>query len=96
MNALSTRFAKSDLQVFPRSPFVQIQSIVHRDLSSVWFVLVGVLFTGYAILDGFDLGVGPLVFSRSNPELSQTIYNAVSSHEALSVMACIGCPLVLM
>jgi len=28
------------------------------DLNTVWFLLVGVLFTGYAILDGFDLGVG--------------------------------------
>jgi cytochrome d ubiquinol oxidase subunit II len=28
------------------------------DLNAVWFVLVGVLITGYAILDGFDLGVG--------------------------------------
>lgn len=30
------------------------------DLNIVWFVLVGVLFTGYFILDGFDLGVGAL------------------------------------
>ena len=30
------------------------------DLNSVWFLLVGMLFTGYAILDGFDLGVGGL------------------------------------
>jgi len=30
------------------------------DLNTVWFVLVGILFTGYAILDGFDLGVGSL------------------------------------
>ena len=28
------------------------------DLNTVWFLLVGILFTGYAILDGFDLGVG--------------------------------------
>ncbi|MCM2314747.1 MAG: cytochrome d ubiquinol oxidase subunit II [Thermoanaerobaculia bacterium] len=28
------------------------------DLQTVWFLLVGVLLTGYAILDGFDLGVG--------------------------------------
>jgi cytochrome d ubiquinol oxidase subunit II len=27
-------------------------------LQVIWFLLVGVLFTGYAILDGFDLGVG--------------------------------------
>jgi cytochrome d ubiquinol oxidase subunit II len=30
------------------------------DLQSYWFVLLGALLTGYAILDGFDLGVGIL------------------------------------
>ena len=30
------------------------------DLNTIWFVLLGVLLTGYAILDGFDLGVGIL------------------------------------
>jgi cytochrome d ubiquinol oxidase subunit II len=30
------------------------------DLNITWFVLIGVLLTGYAILDGFDLGVGSL------------------------------------
>jgi cytochrome d ubiquinol oxidase subunit II len=30
------------------------------DLNATWYVLVGVLLTGYAILDGFDLGVGAL------------------------------------
>lgn len=30
------------------------------DLHVFWFVLLGVLATGYAILDGFDLGVGIL------------------------------------
>ncbi|MCH5376997.1 MAG: cytochrome d ubiquinol oxidase subunit II [Planctomycetes bacterium] len=28
------------------------------DLNVTWFVLLGVLLTGYAVLDGFDLGVG--------------------------------------
>ena len=37
------------------------------DLQSIWFALVGVLFTGYAILDGFDLGVGALhLFARGD------------------------------
>jgi len=37
------------------------------DLNSIWFVLVGVLFAGYAILDGFDLGVGMLhLFTRTD------------------------------
>ncbi len=30
------------------------------DLNVTWYILVGVLFAGYAILDGFDLGVGAL------------------------------------
>ncbi len=30
------------------------------DLNIIWFLLVGALFSGYAILDGFDLGVGAL------------------------------------
>ena len=30
------------------------------DLNTAWFLLIGVLLTGYAILDGFDLGVGVL------------------------------------
>jgi cytochrome d ubiquinol oxidase subunit II len=30
------------------------------DLNLIWFVLMAVLLTGYAILDGFDLGVGIL------------------------------------
>jgi len=39
------------------------------DLNAIWFVLIGVLFTGYAMLDGFDLGVGALhLFSRKDEE----------------------------
>ncbi|MFD6105454.1 cytochrome d ubiquinol oxidase subunit II, partial [Nocardia salmonicida] len=30
-------------------------------LQQFWFVLVGVLFTGYFILEGFDFGVGMLM-----------------------------------
>ncbi len=30
-------------------------------LRNVWFVLVGVLFAGYSVLDGFDLGIGVLM-----------------------------------
>ncbi|NYE57827.1 cytochrome d ubiquinol oxidase subunit II [Carboxydothermus ferrireducens] len=32
------------------------------DLNTVWFLLVGVLIIGYALLDGFDLGVGSLFY----------------------------------
>jgi cytochrome d ubiquinol oxidase subunit II len=38
-------------------------------LQGTWFVLVGVLIIGYAILDGFDLGVGILhLFARDEQE----------------------------
>lgn len=39
------------------------------DLNGIWYLLVGVLFTGYAILDGFDLGVGALhLFTKSDQD----------------------------
>ena len=39
------------------------------DLNTIWFVLVAVLVAGYAVLDGFDLGVGALsLFARSKEE----------------------------
>ena len=38
-------------------------------LNDIWFVLVGVLFTGYVMLDGFDLGVGALhLFTKTDEE----------------------------
>ena len=48
------------------------------DLNTVWFALVGVLFTGYIILDGFDLGVGALhlVVARSDEE-RRVLLNAI-------------------
>src|SRR4051794_5714470 len=39
------------------------------DLNLIWFALVGVLLTGYLILDGYDLGVGVLsLFARDERE----------------------------
>lgn len=47
------------------------------DLNTIWFVLVGVLFFGYAVLDGFDLGVGMLhLFTRTDIE-RRTLLNAI-------------------
>jgi len=38
-------------------------------LNEIWFVLIAVLLTGYAVLDGFDLGVGVLhLFAKSEEE----------------------------
>jgi cytochrome d ubiquinol oxidase subunit II len=39
------------------------------DLNTIWFILIGVLLGGYAILDGFDLGVGALhLFTDTDSE----------------------------
>ena len=35
------------------------------DLQTTWFLLVGVLFAGYSVLDGIDCGVGTLVLGRA-------------------------------
>jgi cytochrome d ubiquinol oxidase subunit II len=45
------------------------QEIELMDLNTIWFVLIGVLIAGYAVLDGFDLGVGTLhLFARDEEE----------------------------
>ncbi len=47
------------------------------DLNTIWFGIIGILFTGYAILDGFDLGVGALhLFSKGDTE-QRTMLNAI-------------------
>lgn len=47
------------------------------DLNTIWFGIIGILFTGYAILDGFDLGVGALhLFSKGDTE-RRTMLNAI-------------------
>ena len=47
------------------------------DLNTTWFLLIGFLLAGYAVLDGFDLGVGVLhLFARD--DRSRRIYmNAI-------------------
>jgi cytochrome bd ubiquinol oxidase subunit II len=47
------------------------------DLNTIWFGLIGVLFAGYAVLDGFDLGVGALhLFAKGDSE-RRTMLNAI-------------------
>jgi len=43
----------------------------------LWFVLVGVLFAGYAMLDGFDLGVGALILGIDDDQDRRVFYNAI-------------------
>ncbi len=47
------------------------------DLNTTWFILIGVLLTGYAILDGFDLGVGALHLFTSTDEERRIMINAI-------------------
>ncbi len=47
------------------------------DLNTVWYVLIGVLFTGYAMLDGFDLGVGALHLFARNDDDRRVLLNAI-------------------
>jgi cytochrome d ubiquinol oxidase subunit II len=50
---------------------------MHLDLNFIWFLLVGILLTGYAMLDGFDLGVGALhLFTKDDAE-RRTLLNAI-------------------
>ena len=52
-------------------------NLPHLDLNTVWFVLVGVLFTGYAMLDGFDLGMGAVhMFTKDDAE-RRVMLNAI-------------------
>ncbi|MGH8046786.1 MAG: cytochrome d ubiquinol oxidase subunit II [Chthoniobacterales bacterium] len=47
------------------------------DLATIWFILVGVLLTGYAILDGFDLGVGAIHLFVKKDEHRRLFLNAI-------------------
>lgn len=50
---------------------------MHFDLNTIWFILVGVLFTGYAMLDGFDLGIGALHLFAKKDEERRILLNSI-------------------
>ena len=50
---------------------------MNLDLNTVWFILVGVLFTGYAMLDGFDLGIGALHLCTKDDTERRMLINAI-------------------
>jgi len=50
---------------------------IHFDLNTVWFFLVGILLTGYAVLDGFDLGIGMLHLMVKGDRERRTMINAI-------------------
>lgn len=47
------------------------------DLHVIWYGLVGLLLTGYAILDGFDLGVGSLHLFTKKDEHRRLMINSI-------------------
>lgn len=47
------------------------------NLNLIWYLLVGVLFAGYAVLDGFDLGVGMLHLFTRNDDERRIMLNAI-------------------
>ncbi|MBF6332606.1 cytochrome d ubiquinol oxidase subunit II [Nocardia transvalensis] len=48
-------------------------------LPEFWFVLIGVLFTGYFLLEGFDFGVGMLmpIIGRNNENRKRAVLNTI-------------------
>jgi len=47
------------------------------DLNILWFILLGILLAGYAILDGFDLGVGMLQPVAKSEEERRIVLNSI-------------------
>ncbi len=47
------------------------------DLNTIWFLLVGVLIIGYAVLDGFDLGVGVIQLFTKDEDERRVNVNAI-------------------
>ena len=47
------------------------------DLHLIWFILLGVLLTGYALLDGFDLGVGACYLLTRDDRERRLMMNAI-------------------
>lgn len=47
------------------------------DYPTLWFLVVGALFSGYAILDGFDMGAGALHLFFKKEESRRLAFNAI-------------------
>jgi cytochrome d ubiquinol oxidase subunit II len=47
------------------------------DLNTIWFLLIGALLSGYAILDGFDLGVGMLHLFVNDDKERRIMINSI-------------------
>lgn len=49
----------------------------YTTLSIIWFILITVLFCGYVVLDGFDLGVGMIHFNAKTDEERRIMLNSI-------------------
>lgn len=62
------------------------------DLNIIWFILIGVLLTGYAILDGFDLGAGMLhVFVKEEADRKRLLQSIAPFWDGNEVWLITGC-----
>lgn len=51
------------------------------ELNTVWFILIAILFSGFFILEGFDLGVGIIMpFLRKDDNGRRVILNTIGPH----------------
>lgn len=57
--------------------FFMNYELLNNYYPTIWYILVGVLFTGYAMLDGFDLGVGALHLFVKNDHDRRIFLNAI-------------------
>jgi len=49
----------------------------YETLCLIWFALLGILLTGYAVLDGFDLGVGTLHLTARDDRERRILLNSI-------------------
>ena len=54
-----------------------MHNILGLDYPTLWFLVIGAVFTGYAILDGFDLGAGALQLFFKKEESRRVALNAI-------------------
>ena len=56
---------------------LQVETLLGLDLSLWWFLVFGAVITGYAILDGFDLGAGALHLFLKKEQSRRIALNAI-------------------
>lgn len=55
----------------------ELSYIMGVDYSTLWFLVIGAVFAGYAILDGFDLGAGSIHLFLKKDESRRIALNAI-------------------